>query len=45
LDRDFTAAVPNQRWVGDTTEVVINDGGPKLDLANLLDLYSRFVVG
>jgi hypothetical protein len=23
LDRDFTAAAPNQRWVGDTTEFVI----------------------
>lgn len=23
LDRDFTAAAPNQRWVGDTTEFVM----------------------
>jgi putative transposase len=45
LDRDFTAAAPNQRWVGDTTEFVIGDGGAKLYLAAILDLYSRFVVG
>jgi transposase InsO family protein len=45
LDRDFTAAVPNQRWVGDTTEFVIGEGSAKLYLAAILDLYSRFVVG
>jgi transposase InsO family protein len=45
LDRDFTAAAPNQRWVGDTTEFVIGDGGAKLYLAAILDLHSRFVVG
>ena len=45
LDRDFTAAAPNQRWVGDTTEFMIGDGGAKLYLAAILDLYSRFVVG
>jgi len=45
LDRDFTAAAANQRWVGDTTEFVIGDGGAKLYLAAILDLYSRFVVG
>jgi transposase InsO family protein len=45
LDRDFTAAAPNQRWVGDTTEFLIGDGGAKLYLAAILDLYSRFVVG
>ena len=44
LDRDFTAAAPNQRWVGDTTEFVIGENG-KLYLAAILDLYSRFVVG
>src|SRR5215468_9674212 len=43
LDRDFTAAAPNQRWVGDTTEFVIGDGGAKLYQAAILDLYSRFV--
>lgn len=45
LDRDFTAAAPNQRWVGDTTEFVIGDSGAKLYLAAILDLFSRFVVG
>ena len=44
LDRQFTAAAPNQRWVGDTTEFVIGDS-TKLYLAAVLDLYSRFIVG
>jgi len=44
LDREFTAAAPNQRWVGDTTEFVIGESG-KLYLAVVLDLFSRFVVG
>ena len=43
LDRDFTADAPNQRWVGDTTELLIPNG--KLYLAAILDLFSRFVVG
>ena len=44
LDRAFTAAGPNQRWVGDTTEFVIGSRG-QLYLAAVLDLFSRFVVG
>ncbi len=44
LDRQFTAAAPNQRWVGDTTEFVIGES-TKLYLAAVLDLYSRFIVG
>jgi transposase InsO family protein len=44
LNRDFTAAAPNQRWVGDTSEFVVGEGG-KLYLAVILDLFSRFVVG
>jgi putative transposase len=44
LDRQFAAAAPNQRWVGDTTEFVIGESG-KLYLAAILDLFSRFVVG
>ena len=44
LDRQFEAARPNQRWVGDTTEFVIGSSA-KLYLAAILDLYSRFVVG
>jgi transposase InsO family protein len=44
LKQEFTAAAPNQRWVGDTTEFAIVSSG-KLYLAAILDLYSRFVVG
>jgi putative transposase len=44
LDRQFEAAAPNQRWVGDTTEFVIGTSG-KLYLAAVLDLFSRFIVG
>ena len=43
LDRNFTADAPNQRWVGDTTELLIPHG--KLYLAAIIDLFSRFVVG
>jgi transposase InsO family protein len=45
LQREFTAAAPNQRWVGDTTELYIGESRSKLYLAAILDLYSRFVVG
>ena len=44
LNQEFTAAAPNQRWVGDTSEFVIGSSG-KLYLAAILDLFSRFVVG
>ena len=44
LQQEFTAARPNQRWVGDTSELRIGDHG-KAYLAVVLDLYSRFVVG
>jgi len=44
LRQDFTAQAPNQRWVGDTTELRIGDQG-KAYLAAIVDLYSRFVVG
>ncbi len=44
LDRQFEAAAPNQRWVGDTTEFTIGSSG-KLYLAVILDLFSRYVVG
>jgi putative transposase len=43
LDRRFEASAPNQRWVSDTTELVV--GSSKLYLAAVLDLYSRFLVG
>jgi transposase InsO family protein len=45
LDRQFTALAPNQRWVGDTTELLIGDHRAKLYLAAILDLFSRMVVG
>ena len=45
LDREFHAEAPNQRWVGDTTELLIGDSSAKLYLAVILDLFSRFVVG
>jgi len=44
LDRRFEADGPNQRWVGDTTELVIG-GSQRLFLAAVLDLFSRFIVG
>ena len=44
LDRQFHAQAPNQRWVGDTTELLIGTSG-KLYLAAILDLFSRFIVG
>ena len=37
LDRQFGAAQPNQRWVGDTTELVVGSSA-KLYLAAILDL-------
>lgn len=45
LDRKFEAAAPNQRWVGDTTELYIGQSRSKLYLAAIVDLFSRFVVG
>jgi transposase InsO family protein len=45
LEREFYADAPNQRWVGDTTELLVGDSGAKLYLAVILDLFSRFVVG
>ena len=45
LGQKFSADAPNQRWVGDTTELVIGESGSKLYLAAILDLFSRFVVG
>ena len=44
LNREFTAEAPNQRWVGDTSEFGVGNGG-KLYLAAILDLFSRYVVG
>jgi putative transposase len=43
LDRDFTAARPNERWVTDISYVWTDEGW--CYLAAILDLYSRSVVG
>lgn len=43
LAREFVAEAPNQRWVGDTTELLTVSG--KFYLAAILDLHSRFLVG
>jgi transposase InsO family protein len=45
LGREFHAQAPNQRWVGDTTELLIGPSRAKLYLASIIDLFSRFVVG
>lgn len=43
LNREFEATQPNQRWVGDTTELTTPTG--KFYLAAIIDLYARLVVG
>jgi transposase InsO family protein len=43
LQRDFTADMPNQKWVTDITYIATNEGW--LYLAAVLDLFSRQVVG
>jgi transposase InsO family protein len=43
LDRDFTAARPNEKWVSDITYVRTDEGW--LYLAVVIDLFSRKVVG
>jgi putative transposase len=47
LRRDFTAAAPNTRWVGDITEIPTGPDrrGIKLYLATVIDLYSRRLLG
>ena len=44
LKRDFTAAAPNRRYVGDITYLPLADG-QNLYLATVLDCYSRRLVG
>jgi transposase InsO family protein len=39
LDRKFTAAAPNQAWVGDLTYIATEEGW--LFLAVVIDLFSR----
>ena len=43
LNRDFSAALPNQKWVSDFTCLGTAEGW--LYLAAVIDLYSRLVVG
>ena len=43
IQRDFTAAELNQRWVGEITYLPIAEGCD--DLATVVDLHSRKVVG
>ena len=43
LQRNFTAATPNQVWTGDITYIATDEGW--LCLAVVLDLFSRQVVG
>ena len=44
LKRDFTAAAPNRRYVGDTTYLPLASG-KNLYLATVIDCYSRRLVG
>ena len=44
IGRDFTAAAPNQRYVGDITYLPVGDRG-FLYLATVLDLHSRRLAG
>lgn len=43
IKRDFNAAQPNQKWVGDITYLPTSEGW--LYLATVIDLYSRRVIG
>lgn len=43
IERDFTAAASNERWVADITEFKCRDG--KLFLAGILDLHDRGLAG
>ncbi len=43
LEQDFSADAPNQKWVGDITYLLTNEGW--LYLAVIIDLYSRAVIG
>jgi transposase InsO family protein len=43
LNRDFSAAGPNQKWCGDMTEIPTAEG--KLYLSTAIDLFSRRLLG
>ena len=42
IDRDFTAAAPNQKWTTDVTEVKIND--KKIYLSPILDMFNGEII-
>ena len=42
IDRDFTAAAPNQKWTTDVTEVKIND--KKVYLSPILDMFNGEII-
>jgi transposase InsO family protein len=44
VKRNFTAAAPSCKWVGDMTEIPTGSG-QKLYLATVIDLYSRRLLG
>lgn len=43
INQDFTAKAPNEKWLGDITEIPCNDG--KLYLAAFFDCYDGAIVG
>ena len=43
IKRDFSASMPNEKWLGDMLGIWTDEGW--LYLAALLDTYSRFIVG
>jgi hypothetical protein len=43
VGRDFTAEAVNQKWFGDGTEIITDEG--KLHLASVLDIGSRRILG
>lgn len=43
LEREFTASLPDQKWVADITYIATDEGW--LYLAGVMDLYSRKIVG
>jgi transposase InsO family protein len=43
IAQDFQSTEPNQKRVGDTTEIITSEG--RIYLAAIVDLLSRFVVG
>ncbi|MET4000095.1 putative transposase [Marinobacterium sp. MBR-109] len=43
LERDFSAAEPNTKWVTDITEIATQEG--KLYLCVVVDLFSKLIVG